>query len=213
MADWLPYQEAREADIAAAGQGAADPAAGEFCSQCGRQVDRDDMIQYEQYWVCADCKDSFFQRVREGVPPAVAQSQFRFAGFWIRFAAVLIDGVILWVVHLIIGLVTLPLAASELPGAVAVGTVLRIVLANGIAIAYEIYFVGKYAATPGKMACGIRIIVAGGARVSYLRALGRWAAELLSGLVLAIGYLMAAFDDEKRALHDHICNTRVVYKK
>jgi hypothetical protein len=27
-----------------------------------------------------------------------------------------------------------------------------------------------------------------------------------------IGYIMVAFDQEKRSLHDHICNTRVVYK-
>ena len=35
-------------------------------------------------------------------------------------------------------------------------------------------------------------------------------AEMLSGMILGIGYLMAAFDDEKRALHDRICDTRVV---
>jgi len=28
-----------------------------------------------------------------------------------------------------------------------------------------------------------------------------------------IGYIMAAFDSEKRALHDHICDTRVIYAK
>jgi hypothetical protein len=33
---------------------------------------------------------------------------------------------------------------------------------------------------------------------------------LLSSLTLAIGYIMAAFDDEKRSLHDRICDTRVI---
>ena len=37
-------------------------------------------------------------------------------------------------------------------------------------------------------------------------------AELLSGMICDIGYLIVAFDSQKRGLHDHICNTRVIYK-
>jgi uncharacterized RDD family membrane protein YckC len=81
-----------------------------------------------------------------------------------------------------------------------------------IPIAYTTFFVGRFAATPGKMACGLRIITPDGGRVSYGRALGRCFAEWLSGLTLTIGYIIAAFDPEKRALHDRICETRVVYK-
>ena len=32
----------------------------------------------------------------------------------------------------------------------------------------------------------------------------------LSIVMLGIGYLIAAFDDQKRTLHDHICDTRVI---
>jgi len=49
-------------------------------------------------------------------------------------------------------------------------------------------------------------------KVTYLRAFARHFAEFLSGIILGIGYLMVAFDREKRALHDHICNTRVIKK-
>ena len=62
------------------------------------------------------------------------------------------------------------------------------------------------------MACGLRVIVSDGSKVSYWRAFGRYWAKILSGLILAIGYIMAGFDSEKRALHDHICNTRVIRK-
>jgi uncharacterized RDD family membrane protein YckC len=41
---------------------------------------------------------------------------------------------------------------------------------------------------------------------------GRYFSEMLSGMIMMIGYIMAGFDDEKRALHDRICNTRVVFK-
>jgi uncharacterized RDD family membrane protein YckC len=80
---------------------------------------------------------------------------------------------------------------------------------NGV---YSIFFVGKYGATPGKMVCGLRVVASDGGTLSYGRATGRFFAELLSGLVCYIGYIIAGFDSQKRALHDHICNTRVVYK-
>jgi uncharacterized RDD family membrane protein YckC len=60
------------------------------------------------------------------------------------------------------------------------------------------------------MALQIQVVTADGGRVSYLRALGRHFAKLLSSATLLIGYIVAAFDPQKRALHDWICNTRVV---
>jgi uncharacterized RDD family membrane protein YckC len=80
-------------------------------------------------------------------------------------------------------------------------------------ISYEIFFLGKYGATPGKMACKIRVVTGEGDSITYGRAAGRAFAERLSGLICYIGYLMVAFDSsQKRALHDRICNTRVIYK-
>ena len=78
--------------------------------------------------------------------------------------------------------------------------------------AYDTWFIGKYGATPGKMACKLKIVVEDGSRVSYLRAFGRHFAKYLSAMILLIGYIMAAFDDQRRTLHDRICETRVVRK-
>jgi uncharacterized RDD family membrane protein YckC len=75
---------------------------------------------------------------------------------------------------------------------------------------YSAFFVGTYGATPGKMVCRIKIVNADGSKVSYGKAIGRYFAELLNAFTLYIGYIIAAFDDEKRTLHDRICNTRVV---
>jgi uncharacterized RDD family membrane protein YckC len=63
------------------------------------------------------------------------------------------------------------------------------------------------------MACKIRVVTADGGKVSYMRALGRHFAKILSYMICLAGYIMAFFDDEKRALHDRICNTRVVLKQ
>jgi uncharacterized RDD family membrane protein YckC len=60
------------------------------------------------------------------------------------------------------------------------------------------------------MACRLKVVTPEGNPISYGRALGRALASILSGMICAIGYIMAAFDEEKRSLHDRICNTRVV---
>ena len=77
---------------------------------------------------------------------------------------------------------------------------------------YTTWFLGKYGATPGKMACKIKVVRSDGESVSYGRALGRHFAKWLSWMILCIGFLMAAFDDQHRTLHDRICDTRVVRK-
>jgi uncharacterized RDD family membrane protein YckC len=55
-------------------------------------------------------------------------------------------------------------------------------------------------------------VTATGGKVSYPRALGRFFAKILSSLICLIGFIIAGFDSEKRALHDRICDTRVVFK-
>jgi uncharacterized RDD family membrane protein YckC len=75
---------------------------------------------------------------------------------------------------------------------------------------YEIFMIGKYGATWGKMAVKIKVVAPDGGRISYGRSTGRYFAKILSAMILYIGFLMAIWDKEKRALHDQICQTRVI---
>jgi uncharacterized RDD family membrane protein YckC len=77
---------------------------------------------------------------------------------------------------------------------------------------YSMWFLGRFEATPGKMALGLKVVRADGSRITYWRGLGRHFAEMLSSFTLLIGYLIAAWDAERRTLHDHVCDTRVVKK-
>ena len=65
-------------------------------------------------------------------------------------------------------------------------------------------------ATVGKMALGIKVTDLEGNRISFGRALGRTFAKILSGLIIFIGYIIAAFTEKKQALHDMIAGTLVV---
>ena len=181
------------------------------CSECGQTFFEDEMIRFNDLRVCAVCKPLFIQKIKEGVPVIGAMD---YAGFWTRFAAIAIDGFIMWILNLIIFIPIgfLMPTSAENPFAIISFLPVLMLFQYAVPAAYDTWFVGKYAATPGKMVCKLKVIVADGSRLSYARAFGRHLAKWLSSMILLIGYIMAAFDDEKRALHDRVCETRVIRK-
>lgn len=139
-----------------------------------------------------------------------------YGDFWTRFAAKIIDGVILagigqgveWAVTKWVFEGPLPMPpdwAGFLRGMLWLVSINTI-----IALIYSVYFQLLHEGTPGKRLLGLRVVRADGSRLSGWRAAARYGAEQLSGMTFLVGYVMAAFDDEKRALHDFICDTRVV---
>jgi len=137
-----------------------------------------------------------------------------YAGFWIRLGAVAIDWFIIWIFSMILFIplgIFMPNSSDNPYVALSFMPVIML-LQYAIPAVYDTWFVGKYGATPGKMACKLKIVVADETPLSYSRALGRHFAKWLSSIILGIGFIMAAFDDERRTLHDRICETRVVRK-
>jgi uncharacterized RDD family membrane protein YckC len=184
-----------------------------FCSECGQPRPAGELARFGDRLICPACKDSYAQKLREGVAPATAMV---YAGFWIRFLAVLIDGIILFVVDSILNVTVLGTSAARLAtnpadiGAAMSSFGLLWLISFAIQCGYETWFIGKMGATPGKMAMGLKVVRPDGSPVDYGRAAGRYFAKILSGIILLIGYIMAGFDAQKRALHDMICDTRVI---
>lgn len=199
LPDWKPFREAVAATSILTTEGDAS------CVECGRTFPKSEMVQYEGSWICANCKPVFFQRIREGITPVGAMT---YGGFWIRFLAKFVDNILLQLcgilLRLLIGLFLSP-TNDPTPFLIVIWICSVIIGAS-----YTTFFVGKFGATPGKMACRLRIVMADGSKVTYLRALGRHFAEILSSITLGVGYIMAAFDEEKRSLHDRVCDTRVI---
>jgi uncharacterized RDD family membrane protein YckC len=181
------------------------------CSECGQAFAEDEMIRFQESWVCAGCKPLFIQKIKEGLSVAGAMN---YAGFWIRFAALAIDAIILWILNMVffIPIGILMPKSPDNPLVFLSFMPLIVLLQYAIPAAYDTWFVGKYGATPGKMACSLKVVVEDGGRLTFLRAMGRHFAKWLSSMILAIGFIMAAFDDQKRTLHDRICETRVIRK-
>jgi uncharacterized RDD family membrane protein YckC len=188
---------------------AAAPVKQSLCSECGQAFAEDDMIRFAEAWVCANCKPLFVQKIKEGVTLA---GEMEYAGFWIRLGAWFIDYIIMAIASAIIyvPLTFMGFSSFDEPAAFTIIQLISTILNFIIPAVYESWFVGKYAATPGKMACKLKVVMSEGDRVSFARAVGRHFAKYISGLILGIGYIMAGFDEQKRALHDRICDTRVI---
>jgi uncharacterized RDD family membrane protein YckC len=206
MAEWKPF---RDSGLKPPTGSPADPGQGatQACVQCGNLFPQDDMIKFENSWVCVNCKPVFLQKLKEGVKTT---GILEYAGFWIRLGAKIIDGILLQIVNYVLILPIFGLAGQKSATVFGMVWILQIVLNTFIQIGYITFFLGKYGATPGKMACRLKVVNPDGTKITYVKAFARFWGEMLSGFTLSIGYLMAAWDDEKRALHDRVCNTRVI---
>ena len=138
----------------------------------------------------------------------------RYAGFGIRTAAYLFDGTLSMVLCFLIEKVT---PAADVPG-----HILEInnqpmtyssLIAFFVIVGYGTLFnASKLQATPGKYLLGLKVTTVDGQRIGLLRSLGRFVAYWFDWMTLGFGFLMTAFTERKRALHDYVAGTVVVYR-
>lgn len=127
-------------------------------------------------------------------------SSYAYAGFWIRFLAVMLDGVIIVIpLNLIFGFLS---NISNLSFINYLGILCGLI--------YIIYFEGTTGQTLGKKIVGVKVIDYEGKTIGIPNAALRYIGKIISGLILGIGYIMAAFDEKKQSLHDKIVKTYVI---
>jgi|SRR5579864_6746375 len=210
-----------------------------FCSRCGIRVEEGNRF-------CQACGQEVGAAVTPtpvaasplSPPTAVsprAPAPLPYGGFWERFAAYLIDGLILaipfWLVVVVfifmfggLGMMihripqdSHPVDPREVMALLApffmaffLGSLVFLVL-------LWLYFAGMESsarqATFGKSVMSLRVTNYEGQRISFGHATGRFFAKLVSNMIpFAIGYIMAAFTERKQALHDLIAGTLVLRK-
>ena len=207
MADWQPYSAVNGGGTPPAG--AAGASGTVLCAECGKSFPVDEVVRFGDRSVCAACKPTFVQRMQEG---AVTTGVLNYATFGTRFAAKILDGIILWIVNIGTSVVAGMATGGSGGEPNAVMLIVSVMASVVLNVGYGTFFLGKFGATPGKMACKIKVVRPDGSPLGYGRACGRVFAEILSGMICYIGYIMANYDEEKRALHDRICDTRVIKK-
>jgi len=117
-----------------------------------------------------------------------------------RFLASFIDRLILFALGFFLNLLIRFDGSFALPIATSL-------LIDGI---YAGYFYSKDGATPGKKAMGLKLVTSSGKINFFQGALRDTVGKWISGLILMIGYLMALFREDGRALHDLMFDTKVI---
>lgn len=169
-----------------------------------------------------------------GAVPATAGALYQYGGFWIRALARVIDSLIRGIALLPFTLPVMapvfqqvfvnPAGQEEMQELMQTAATRLLPLMITVEVIYHALFVAIFSATPGKMLCGLRVISADGSKVGASKAISRAIIpallvvfDALAGLsigafILVFGYVMAAFDAQKRTLFDHLVGTRVVQK-
>mgnify|MGYP000479082943 CR=1 FL=1 len=206
MPEWQPLATARP-DLLRANLVEPPPSLAEIgaCAMCGRRQPLENLLTFRKRQICALCKPRFAQALTLGLDLSLPLQ--RYAGFWVRAGARIIDGILIAIVQY-----ALIFAVAGLGSETAVSVGVSGLIYFLVHPTYETWMTVKHRATLGKLALGLRILRTDGTVLTSRRALGRYFAQLLSQVTLCIGYLMAAFDDRKQSLHDRLCDTVVIYE-
>ena len=136
----------------------------------------------------------------------IEKRQLNYATFGVRFAAMLIDGVILIVVQNVVKYF-FGYGYNDDDAFLILSSI----------IFYWLYFAGMESsgnqATLGKLAVGIQVGKENGERISFTAATIRHFGKFISAVILGFGYLMMIWDEKKQTLHDKMARTFVFSKK
>lgn len=164
-----------------------------FCTKCGAKFEQ---LANGQ---CPECQTTL------GAVPEIAP-----AGFWVRAAAIFLDRLAVSAVNLVVvGVLAVGLGAAGVKnqGVFAVLWLVGLVI-NAL---YFIVQTTLYGQTLGKRVCGLKVTMLDGSAVAWGASIIRFFSYFLSTLPLFFGFIWAGISQEKRALHDHVAGTRVVY--
>jgi uncharacterized RDD family membrane protein YckC/type II secretory pathway pseudopilin PulG len=189
-----------------------------FCTECGRE--NPDVAKF--CFACGRALLAGSEPAGTGpyrppsarvADPELEFSQDRYAGFWIRVAAAVIDG---WVIVGMGAIGALVLGAAGLltdtaPEAAVAGY--YIVALSASWLYFALSESSSKQATWGKRAVGIVVTDVGGNRLSFGRASGRAFAKWLNELTFGIGWIAVALTEKKRGLHDFLAGSFVVVRE
>ncbi len=123
-------------------------------------------------------------------------------GFWIRLAAFLIDAVVAFAVAFIIALVF----------SVVEYNVFERVFFAFLTLYHTIGW-SRWSTTVGKRIFNLYVVRTDGAKIGFWRAFGRLLSYYVSAMIFGIGFLMIASSEDKRGLHDLMCDTVVIRRR
>ena len=187
--------------------GAQSSPGASFCSRCGAPLTAGAVAPAVP----------FTAPTSPGPPPPVSvvasgaavRADVRYAGFWRRFLAAVIDAVLVAIAG---GLIDVAMGVSIIEpdytqGNTWMATCLRFLLSWIYCAWFES---SRMQGTLGQQSIAIMVTDLQGRRISFARATGRYFGQIPSLLLLGIGFLMIAFTEKKQGLHDLMAGCLVV---
>jgi uncharacterized RDD family membrane protein YckC len=161
--------------------------------------------------------------------PVNIQNAYTYAGFWMRFVAVILDSLILFIPMCILNSVLISIMTVSFaevkpssfpytyPSSVITTFFIFIigiyVLNYAAVILYNALFeISRMQGTPGKRTLGLIVTDEMGNKITFSRSIGRNLGKIVSGMILYVGFIMAGFTEKKQALHDIMARTLVLRK-
>ena len=143
--------------------------------------------------------------------PAGPAQGLRYAGFWVRFVAFVLDAIVLGVLTAAVA----PLIGGGSPVTFDNDGYVFNYTTNAIGLLIDlVYFVGFWTwrgQSPGMIPFNMRIVLAAdGGKVDVVRSLLRYVGLIISIAILFLGVIWVAFDRRKQGWHDKIAGTVVV---
>jgi uncharacterized RDD family membrane protein YckC/phage FluMu protein Com len=175
--------------------GASNPLATSHCSACGENLGS------QQVSSAGDLREVVY------------------AGFWLRFVALIVDGFLMLLILIPILLVVMfsisgGITEDQLEALENMDPLLEFMINLGSFFAmwpyYAFFESSSLQGTPGKRLLRLKVTDLEGRRISFLRASGRYFGRLPARMICYIGFLMAAFTDQKQGLHDKMSGCLVV---
>ena len=185
--------------------GKENPVAAEFCQHCGSAIPRN----------AGAPPPSATAPTAHPAHPAHTGAIGQYAGFWLRFAAIMIDGLIWSVVAgVVLALLFAMLFASFMAGGAEVLAIVFFVVSYlGVYLGWFFYHAycesSDWQGSIGKRVLGLYVTDTEGRRLTFGRAAGRNFSRIITNLTAGVGYIMAGFTVRKQALHDMVADCLV----
>ncbi|HUO60471.1 MAG TPA: RDD family protein [Candidatus Acidoferrales bacterium] len=182
-----------------------------YCNRCGKPV-----LAGSPYCTACGAPQPMSSSPQYAQPVVAYAPQVQYAGFWLRFVALIIDQVILSAVltpftWAILGPAT-AMASDPTNIGLFMSRIVRLIAVATIGkwLYYALMESSSKQATIGKLALGLRVTDLKLQPIDFGQATARYFGKILSGLLLCIGFMMAGFTARKQALHDMIAGTLVI---
>jgi uncharacterized RDD family membrane protein YckC len=180
------------------------------CARCREPFCPDCLVTLQGQPFCATCKTEQLLDVESGVD----RLRLAYGGFWQRFGAQVLDGLIFGIPAYAI-FVAVMLYAVQLmqknPSDPPLAILLAYIPFYVFPILYEALMLSwKNGQTVGKIALRLRVVRPDGSPISTGQAWARAAMRLILGCLVVVDYIPYFFTDEKSTLHDLVAGTRVV---